>query len=99
MMSHTRAVEQTSACPAILWIGEFRDQHDSEKPSESEREDANGAQEYTTYYSEATDDLSSGTLAAGGTKSGTVYFVEGTVKILYFGSMLSDSPSASWDVA
>lgn len=62
-------------------------------------EDANGAQEYTTYYSEATDDLSSGTLAAGGTKSGTIYFVESTTKILYFGSMLSDSPSASWDVA
>lgn len=61
-------------------------------------EDANGAQEYTTYYSEATDDLSSGTLAAGGTKSGTVYFVEGTVKILYFGSVLSDTPTASWVV-
>ena len=30
-------------------------------------EDANGAQEYTTYYSDATDDLGSGTLAAGGT--------------------------------
>ena len=62
-------------------------------------EDANGAQEYATYYSETTDDLSSGTLAAGGTKSGTVYFVEGTVKVLYFGSALSDTPSASWVVA
>lgn len=61
-------------------------------------EDANGAQEYTTYYSESTDDLSSGTLAAGGTKSGTVYFAEGTVKVLYFGSAVSDTPTASWVV-
>lgn len=61
-------------------------------------EDANGAQEYTTFYSEATDDLSSGTLAAGGTKSGTVYFKEGTVKVLYFGSLINDAPTASWVV-
>lgn len=62
-------------------------------------EDADGAQEYGTYYSEATDDLGSGTLAAGGTKSGTIYFEGGTVKVLYFGNLLSDAPSASWTVA
>lgn len=61
-------------------------------------EDANGAQEYATYYIDSTDDLSSGTLAAGGTKSGTVYFQEGTVKALYFGSIISDTPTASWVV-
>lgn len=61
-------------------------------------EDANGAQEYTTFYSGSTDDLSSGTLAAGGTKSGTVYFKEGTVKALYFGSLISETPTASWVV-
>ena len=62
-------------------------------------EDADGAQEYGTYYSEAADDLGSGTLAAGGTKSGTIYFEGGTVKVLYFGNLLSDAPSASWTVA
>lgn len=61
-------------------------------------EDAEGAQEYTTYYSESTDDLGSGTLAAGGTKSGMVYFEGDTAKVLYFGSMLSDTPTASWVV-
>ena len=61
-------------------------------------EDANGAQEYTTYYSDATDDLGSGTLAAGGTKSGTIYFEGTAVKALYFGNILSDAPSASWTI-
>lgn len=62
-------------------------------------EDADGAQEYGTYYSEAADDLGSGTLAAGGSKSGTIYFEGGTVEVLYFGNLLSDEPSASWTVA
>lgn len=59
-------------------------------------EDESGAQEYPTYYSDATDDLGSGTLAAGGTKSGSIYFEEGTVKALYFSSMLNNTPTASW---
>lgn len=61
-------------------------------------ENADGAQEHTVYFSEATDDLGYGTLAAGGTKSGTIYFAEGAVKALYFGSPLSDTPTASWVV-
>ena len=61
-------------------------------------EDANGAQENSTYYSEATDELSAGTLAAGGTKSGNVYFKEGTVKIDFFGNVFSDKVQASWVV-
>ena len=59
-------------------------------------QDADGAQEYATYYSEATDDLGSGTLAAGGTKSGTLYFEDGTTKALYFGSIVESEPTASW---
>lgn len=59
-------------------------------------EDAAGAQEYETYYSDAADGLGSGTLAAGGTKSGNLYFEAGTVKVLYFGSVFSDEPAASW---
>jgi hypothetical protein len=66
-------------------------------------EDANGAQEYATFYSGSAGDkdgaLNSGTLSAGGSKSGTLYFEDGTVKILYFGSIMSNDATASWDVA
>lgn len=61
-------------------------------------EDASGAQEYSTYYSEATDSLDSGTLAAGGTKSGMVYLEGSAVKALYFGNVLSNEPTASWTI-
>jgi hypothetical protein len=66
-------------------------------------EDANGAQEGITFYSGSAEDkddvLQSGTLAEGGTKSGTLYFKEGTIKILYFGSIMSNDATASWDIA
>lgn len=68
-------------------------------PYDWKGEDAQGAQEYTTYYSEGTDELSSGTLAAGGSVSGNIYFEDGTVKALYFGSMMADEPTASWTLA
>lgn len=58
-------------------------------------EDASGAQTSSTYYSEADDDLSSGTLASGGSVSGWVYFEGEPVKVLYTSSVFSDS-SASW---
>lgn len=62
-------------------------------------EDANGAQESSTYYSDATDDLGSGSLAPGGTKSGNLYFEGDVTKLLYFGNMfLNDEPQASWTV-
>lgn len=67
-------------------------------------EDANGAQENVEYYvgADASTDksaLDSGNLAAGGTKTGTVYFKEGTVKILYSGNIFSKDVKASWTVA
>lgn len=62
-------------------------------------EDSQGAQEYSTYYSEATDELNSGNLAAGGTVSGWIYFESDTVKALYFGDALSDEPTASWTLS
>lgn len=58
-------------------------------------ETSTGSQEYTTYYSEG-EEMSSGTLAAGGSKTGFLYFEGDTVKILYFSSFLSDDPAASW---
>lgn len=67
-------------------------------------EDANGAQESPTTYVGAnatTDDnaLQSGDLAAGGTKTGTLYFKDGTTKILYSGLSLTKEIKASWNVA
>ncbi len=68
-------------------------------PYDWKGEDAQGAQEYTTFYSEGADELSSGTLAAGGSVSGNVYFEDGTVKALYFASMVADEPTASWTLS
>lgn len=62
-------------------------------------QDAQGAQQYTTYYVDASDELSSGTLAPGGTVTGTVYFDGDLSKVLYYASMLSSSPAAGWSVA
>jgi flagellar hook assembly protein FlgD len=66
-------------------------------------EDSNGAQEDSVYYSNSTssneDDLQSGSLAVGGSKSGMLYFKDGTVKVLYFGTVVSNDAAASWDIA
>lgn len=58
-----------------------------------------GAQEYSTYYSEGSEELNSGSLAAGGTVTGNLYFQGGTVKALYYGNILEDEPTASWNLA
>ena len=42
-------------------------------------EDANGAQQNQGYYSEGSDELQSGTLAAGGSVAGNIYF-DGDIK-------------------
>ena len=62
-------------------------------------EDANGAQQSTTYYSDGTDELSSGTLAQGGTVSGNIYFKGDIARALYFGSIIDKTASASWSLA
>lgn len=67
-------------------------------------EDANGAQEMSEFYSGADgsqdeSELQSGNLAAGGSKTGTVYFKEGTVKVVYFGTSLNNEAKASWKIA
>ena len=68
-------------------------------PYDWKGENAEGAQEYSTYYSEAAENFNAGTLAAGGTVSGTIYFEGDAVKVLYYGSMISDEPTASWMLA
>lgn len=62
-------------------------------------QDAQGAQQYTTYYGDAEDALGSGTLAPGGTASGMLYFDGDLAKVLYYSSLLSPSATASWTVA
>lgn len=62
-------------------------------------EDAQGVQRNTTFYSEAKDDLHSGSLAPGGTVSGTIYFAGGVSKVLYYSSALSHDSVASWVVS
>lgn len=59
-------------------------------------EDANGAQRSNAYYSESDNELNSGTLAAGGTVTGDIYFDGNATKALYYASMISDKPTASW---
>ena len=62
-------------------------------------EDANGAQQSTDYYSEGSDELSSGTLAKGGTVSGNVYFEGDLARVLYFGNLLEKTATASWSLS
>ena len=62
-------------------------------------EDANGAQQNQGYYSEGSDELQSGTLAAGGSVAGNIYFDGGIKKALYFANMFDKSATASWVLA
>ena len=62
-------------------------------------QDAQGAQNYGSYYSDGTDELNSGTLAPGGTVSGMLYFDGDVVELLYYGSVFSNAPTASWSLA
>ena len=62
-------------------------------------EDANGAQQSAGYYSEGSDELSSGTLAKGGTVSGNVYFKGDLARVLYFGNLLEKTATASWSLS
>lgn len=61
-------------------------------------QDAQGAQRNTTFYSEAADDLNSGSLAPGGTVSGSIYFDGEVNKVLYYSNMFYDS-TVAWTVA
>lgn len=62
-------------------------------------EDANGAQQSSGYYSEGSDELSSGTLAKGGTVSGNVYFEGDLARVLYFDNPLEKTATASWSLS
>ncbi len=73
-------------------------ENESFNPYDWKGEDANGAQRTTTYYSEGKDSLNSGTLSAGGTVTGNLYFEGGTVRVLYYSNMFNDSATAGWNL-
>lgn len=52
------------------------------------------------YYSDSSaDDLSSGTLAPGGTVTGSIYFEGDSVSALYYANIFADGPAATWTIA
>lgn len=62
-------------------------------------EDAQGAQRDTGYYPNATEELSYGKLSAGGSVSGNIYFEGDVSKVVYYDSVISDKPTASWTLS
>ena len=59
-------------------------------------EDASGTQRSMTYYSEAVDELHSGTLSPGGSVTGNIYFEEPVVKVYYYSNLLSSDSNIAW---
>lgn len=59
-------------------------------------EDPDGAQRNMAYYSNAESELSSGTLSAGGSVTGNIYFDAPVAKVLYYGSIIDSEPTAAW---
>lgn len=63
-------------------------------------QDAQGVQRSQTFSSiDGVTDLGSGTLAPGGTVTGSILFDGGITKALYYGSVFSNSATASWDLS
>ena len=68
-------------------------------PYDWKAEDAQGAQRSQTYYSNSENELHSGTLAAGGTVSGNLYFEGDVVKVLYENAFIGRGSDVSWNIA
>lgn len=62
-------------------------------------ENASGVRSDTTYFGDASEPLSYGDLAAGGTVTGNLYFDGELSSVLYFSNVLADEPAATWAVA
>lgn len=62
-------------------------------------QDAQGAQRSTTYYSEAENELNSGSLAAGGSVTGNIYFDGAISKAVYEQLISFDDEVVSWVLA
>lgn len=59
-------------------------------------ENEQGVQDYPIFFADSSDALESGSLTAGGTVSGSVYFEGETIKALYSSNLLNDTPTATW---
>lgn len=75
------------------------DKNASFNPFDWKGEDANGAQRSYAFFTDGTNELSSGTLSPGGTATGNIYFEDGTVRVLYYSNMFSSTASIGWDIA
>lgn len=58
-----------------------------------------GVQTSQTYYSEAQDELRSGSLASGGTITGNLYFDPVVAKVIYYKTIFSNQSDISWVVS
>ena len=67
-------------------------------PYDWKAEDAQGAQRSQAFYSDGDNELHSGTLAAGGTVSGNLYFEGDVVKVLYENAFFGRGSDVSWDI-
>lgn len=61
-------------------------------------QDAQGAQRTSAYYSEAENQLNSGSIAAGGSVSGNVYFDGDIVKVIYENAFIGRGSDVAWDI-
>lgn len=67
-------------------------------PYDWKAEDAQGAQRSQVFYTDGDNELHSGTLAAGGTVSGNLYFEGDVVKVLYENAFIGRGSDVSWDI-
>ena len=67
-------------------------------PYDWKAEDAQGAQRSQAFYTNGENELNSGTLAAGGTVSGNLYFEGDVVKVLYENTFIGRGSDVSWDI-
>lgn len=67
-------------------------------PYDWKAEDAQGAQRSQAFYADGENELHSGTLAAGGTVSGNLYFEGDVVKVLYENAFIGRGSDVSWDI-
>ena len=67
-------------------------------PYDWKAEDAQGAQRSQAFYTDGENELNSGTLAAGGTVSGNLYFEGDVVKVLYENAFIGRGSDVSWDI-
>ena len=68
-------------------------------PYDWKAEDAQGAQRSQAFCTDGDNELHSGTLAAGGTVSGNLYFEGDVVKVLYENDFIGRGSDVSWDIA